>query len=199
MNYFFQYIFSGTATLLAGTIAWIIYLYGKRDKKIEAATILLKEIHSAEREIENIKKNKVITDYSSILPSNHWEYVQHLFVRTFDTDELGKVTEFFKSCYLAEESLKLIRSYLPISMDQKTRSIQEKLIQLIADSTDKTDYEAKKKKILDLFHAENYWFLPNTPAQKVIDYIHNIDQLSLSPVGIKLKKIRDAKWYKITI
>jgi hypothetical protein len=199
MNYFSQNIFNGFATLITGLVAWFVYLYGKRDRKIEIATILLNEIFVAEREINNIKKNKIISDYVSVLPSNHWEINQHIFVKNFDVDELSKISEFYKSCSLAEDSLKSIRSYLPVSMDQKTRSIQGKLLELMTDSASNIEYEEKKKKILDLFHTEDYWFLPNAPTQKLIEYIQNIEQLSISSIGMKFKKVRDSKWYKIII
>lgn len=199
MDYFFQYIFSGLATLVTGVVAWFVYLYSKRDKKIEIATIILNDIFLAEREINNIKKNKVINDYSFILPSNHWNESQHLFVKDFDSDELNKISEFFKACSLAEESLKLIRSYLPISMDQKTRAIQEKLLELACTADNKAVYESKKQKILEVLHSEEYWFLPNAPTQKLIDFLQNVEQLSLSSIGVKLKNIRDTKWFSVRV
>lgn len=199
MDYFFQYIFSGLATLVTGVVAWFVYLYSKRDKKIESATIILNDIFLAEKEINNIKKNKIISDYSFILPSNHWNEAQHLFVRDFDSDELNKISEFFKSCSLAEESLKSVRSYLPISMDQKTRVIQEKLLELAETSNSEEEYQTKKEKILQLFHSEEYWFLPSTPSNKLISFLENVEQLSLGSVGIKLKQIRDAKWFSFRV
>ncbi|MCB9818611.1 hypothetical protein H6788_00275 [Candidatus Nomurabacteria bacterium] len=199
MFFFFQYVFSGLATLITGLVAWSVYLYNKRDRKIELATIILNDILLAEKEINNIKKSKVVTDYSFILPSNHWNEAQHIFVKDFDSDELNKISEFFKACSLAEESLKLIRSYLPISMDQKTRVIQEKLVELADTTDDKAEYETRKGKILEVLHSEEYWFLPNAPSKKLIDFLQNVEQLSLGSIGVKLKKIRDAKWYNFKV
>lgn len=198
-NYFFQNIFNGATTLIAGSVAWLIYLYNKKDRKVEAATILLDEIRIAEREIDNIKKNKAISDYTFILPSNHWDEFQHLFVKNFDPDEMQKISDFFKACSLAEESTKLLRSYLPASMDQKVRNIQDKLLELIEKTTNKEEYEKEKERILKIFHDENYWFLPNAPKEKLIDYLQNINQLSLTSIGVKLKNIRDAKWYQLSL
>ncbi|QSH39059.1 hypothetical protein JXR01_01975 [Candidatus Kaiserbacteria bacterium] len=199
MDYLFQDMFNGIATLVAGLFVWLIYIYGKRDKKKEAATILLNEIYTAEREMNNIKKNKIVSDYTFILPSNHWNDFQHLFTKNFDADEMNKMSEFFKACSLAEESIKLIKSYLVIAMDQKSRVIQDELITLIGKSEDFNVYKEEKEKILNIFHKEDYWFAPSAPKEKLFDYLENIDQLSLSSVGGKLKSIRDSRWYKLTI
>jgi len=199
MDYFFQYIFNGLATLLAGSLALLVYLYSKRDRKIEATNIILNEIYTAEREIKNIKNNKIITDYSFILPSNHWDQYQHLFVKNFDPDEINKISDFFKACSLAEESIKLIKSYLIIAMDQKSRNIQDKILNLMGDNDYKTNYELKRDEILKVFHNENYFFMPNAPKEKLFDYLKNINELSVSPVGTKLKNIRNSKWYRIIV
>ncbi len=198
-NYFFQNIFNGAATLVAGLVAWVIYLYNKRDKKIEAANIILNEIYVAEREIDNINKNKSISDYTFILPSNHWDEFQHLFVKNFDSDELRKTSDFFKACSLAEESVNLFKSYLPRAMDQKARYIQDKLLDLMEKNTDKKEYEKEKERILEIFHEESYWFLPSAPKEKLFDYMQNINPVSMTSIGVKLKNMRDSRWYKISI
>lgn len=196
---FFQNIFNGLATLITGLVAWFIYLYNKRDRKIEAANILLNEIYVAEREIDNIKQSKTISDYTFILPSNHWGDFQHLFVKNFDSDELRRISDFFKACFLAEESVNLHRLYLPRAMDQKTRNIQDKLLDLIEKTTDEETYEKEKKRILKIFHEEAYCFLPNAPREKLFEYLQNISPISLTSIGVKLKNIRDAEWYQISI
>lgn len=186
-------------TLVAGLIAWFVYSYNKRDKKIEAASILLNEIHVAEREIEKIKQNKIISDYTFILPSNHWGELQHLFIKNFYYDEIRIISDFFKACSLAEESINLYRSYLPRAMDRKAGEIQSKLLDIAERSSSKEEYEKEKERILKIFHEEAYWFLPNAPKEKLINFVTNINLISLTSIGITLKNIRDAKWYQISI
>lgn len=199
MDYFFQYIFSGLATLVTGMVAWLVYLYNKRDRKIEIATIILNDIVAAEREIHNIRTNKVVNDYTYILPVNHWEESQHIFIKNFDSDELSRISNFFKICSLTEESLKLMRSYLPIAMEQKVRVTQDKLIELASNTNDKSEYASKKSKVLGVFEPEDYWFSPNTPRLNLINFLQDVEQLSLSSIGTKFKIIRDTKWFKIRV
>ncbi len=196
---FFENIFNGFATLATALTALIIYLYNRRDRKVEAASILLNEINIAEREINNIKQNKAISDYTFIIPSSHWEEFQHLFTKNFDSDELRVISDFFKSCSLAEESTSLLKSYLPIATNKKSTYVQEKLLDLMEKYAETKEYEKEKDRILKIFHAENYFFLPNDPKTKLVEYTQNINSISLTSIGTKLKDIRDAKWYRILI
>ncbi|MFA5155054.1 MAG: hypothetical protein WC453_01325 [Patescibacteria group bacterium] len=200
MDYFFENLFNGLATIFTGLVAWLVYLYSKRDKKIEAANILLNEIYTAEREIKKIKESKAISDYSYILPSNHWNELQHLFVKNFDSNEINKISDFFKSCSLAEESIKLIKSYLITAMDQKSRVAQNHIFDWAEKANgDEKNYNSLKEGVLNIIHKEEYYFMPNAPKQQLFDYLQNISKLSVGSVGIKIKNIRDSRWYKIKV
>lgn len=198
MDYFFQYIFGGLTTLFTGLIAWIIFLWEKKDRKIKASIIILNDIYRAENAIRNIKNNKIINDYTSILPLNQWEQYQYLFVKNFDENELNKITSFFKSCTLAEENIISFKTFLNHAIVQKAKSIQDKLLELI-ESNNEDEYKIKKSNIVSSFEKEDYYFSPLSPREKIIEHIGNIDQLSLSSVGVKFKKIIDSKWYEIRV
>ena len=189
-------IFAGAATLATGGIAWLIYIINRKVAKKEAAIILLNEIESAEREINTIKINRDINDYTSILPFSHWNDFQHLFVKDFDASELSKINNFFKSCKLAEESIRLYSSYLVNAMEEKSRIIQVKLLDLMEKTPNAAQYEVEKNRILSIFHSESYYFVPHTPKQKLFDYLDNLNEISLTIIGIKFKKIIHRKWYQ---
>lgn len=186
-------------TLITGLLAWLIYLYKKRAEKKEIVTILLNEIRTAEKEISKLQKSNLVTDYTFILPSNHWNNSQHLFTNNFDSDEMDKISEFFIACNLAEKSLKSIKSNVDIAITQKSRTIQDKLLELISNSDNEASYKIEKEKIIKKYEAESYFFEPSDPKNKLVNHLANIDQLLTSSIGIKLKNIRDAKWYNITI
>ena len=202
MDYFFQNIFTGLTTIFAGSVVWIVYLYTKRREKIDAATIILIAIIRAEREMDKIKEYKGITGYTSILILNHWSKLQYLFTNNFDEDQFIKTTNFFRSCELAEETIKLLRSYLPNAMEEKSRVVQQKLLELAdrnKDEQNKHKYMEEKKKILDPFYDETDWFLPKKPKEDLIEYLGGIPYISITEIGMVLKRIKNAKWYKITL
>jgi len=84
-------------------------------------------------------------------------------------------------------------------MNQKTKNIQDKLLNIIEKTTSKEEYEKEKEKILDIFHKEEYCFLPHTPRKKLFNYLQNINFISQTSIGEKFKNIRDAKWYSLFI
>lgn len=47
--------FDAVVTLLVGLLAYFVYVWQKRDTKINAARVILSEIRNAEKEIEIIK------------------------------------------------------------------------------------------------------------------------------------------------
>jgi len=56
--------------------------------------------------------------------------------------------------------------------------------------SENSNYSKDKNAILsDVFYKENDWFLPYTPSNKLIIYIKNIQYISNSSCGKKLKMI----------
>ena len=154
----------------------------------------LNEITSTEREIDTIKRTKIITDYTSIMSSNHWDELQHLFAKNFDTDDFNRLTLFFRSCALAEDSVKMIKSFLPIALDYKMKSIQGQLVAVSEIDSD-DEYKKKRDSIINRTNKEDFIFRPNIPQVELVNYLENINPLYLSSIGEKLKKIRDKKFF----
>ncbi len=179
--------FAGLATIVAGFIALVVYLLHKRDEKINAARIILSEIRNAEQQISRIKDDGVISDFSSILPFNSWKKHAHLFVKVFDRDELDLVNNFYISCTLAETEINRLKSFLPLAMEEKAKALQRQLIDLAKE--EKENYENIKKDIHELVHKEDYWFLPNAPKEKLLHYLSNIQLITTTTAGKKLKDI----------
>ena len=173
--------------------AFGVYYWQKKDEKKKAALVLLMEIRNAELQIQHLKESGAISDYSSILPSSSWQKFGYIFVKDFDRDELVLVNNFYNSCQLAETEIKQLRDALSVAMNEKMKIIQHKLLELMANATDKESYTTQKEKLLDLFHKEDYWFLPNAPKEKLLRYLQNIILVMTSSAGQKLKKIAGMK------
>jgi hypothetical protein len=179
--------FSGVATIVAGLVAIVVYWMHKRDEKINAARIVLSEIRNAEQQISKIKNDGVVSDFSSILSFNSWQKYAHLFVKILDRDELDLVNNFYIASTLAEIEINRLKSFLPLAMEEKAKEIQKQLINFAKEGKDK--YETTKKDVLEIIHKEDYWFLPNTPKDKLLHYLSNIQIITPTTAGQKLKKI----------
>ncbi len=173
--------------------AFGVYYWQKKDEKKKAARVLIMEIRNAELEIGHLKKSGAVSDYSSILPTSSWTKYNHYFAKDLDEDELAHINNFYNSCQLVENEIGQLRSALSVAMEEKMKIIQEKLLELMDETTDKESYEKRKEKILKLFHKEDYWFLPNAPKEKLLRYLQNISFVMTSSAGQKLKKTADLK------
>ncbi len=100
LNFLVIQNFTGFVTLLTGSVAWLVYTSQKRDKKINAARIILSEIRTAEEAIDEIKSDleSVKKDFPSVLPINSWEKYAYLFVSDFDQDQISEVNNFYNNC-----------------------------------------------------------------------------------------------------
>jgi len=183
--------FSGVATIMAGLVAVIVYYLHKRDEKINAARILLSEIRNAEHEVLKIRNDGTISEFSSILPFNSWQKNNYLFVKILDRDELDLINNFYIAATFAEIELKRIKSFLPLAMEEKSRAIQSKLVNLALDEKEK--YGATKEDILRIIHKEDYWFLPNAPKDRVLHYLSNMQLITSTTAGGKLKSAAKIK------
>ena len=179
--------FSGSATIIAGLVAIVVYWLHKRDEKINAARIILSEIRNAEQQISKIKNDGIVSDFSSILPFNSWQKYAHLFVKIFDRDELDLVNNFYIASTLSEVEINRLKSFLPLAMEEKAKVLQQRLIDFAKEGSEK--YEENKKALQDIAHKENYWFLPNAPKDKLLHYLSNIQFVTSTTAGKKLKDI----------
>ena len=195
-GYFFKNLFGGLATLLSVAAILLVYWFNKRSEKIDAARVLVMEIRNAEKTITDIKNTQVVSEASFILPINSWQKLQHFFIKNLDFDELALLNDFYNLCLLAQNEIDRMKSFLPISNEEKIKLTQRKLIELAEKHNTNTknfdknsDYLKEKNAILDdLFYVETSWFQPNISSARVMTYLQNIRFISTSSCGQKLKK-----------
>ena len=198
MEYFFQYIFSGLATIITGTVAIIIYFIQKRNNKIQAARMLLTEIRTAEEQIEIIKEKitsgRIITDLpNSIFPTNNWKKYAHLFVSDFDQDDLKLMNSFYDYGEQIEDFSVRNNNYFWITTEERARVTVQMIAKFVDESFTESDkeYYIKNKKQLFTDGMDNH----NTPYSpiKTLDGIKNlisrIQTITTSSTGTKLKKL----------
>ena len=192
--------FEGIATLLAGTVALLVYSLHRKDEKKKAAIILLSEIREAEHSVGEIQRSGTVSDYTSVMSEDHWKEYQYLFATSLDADEIDLINSFYKSCKVIQDQLALIKSYLPLSMEEKVRATQKLLIELADRTKDKSEFDNEKSRILDkAFWVNTDWFEPSAPKTKLISYINGVQFIIQTNAGTKLKKIANAPYWKLFI
>lgn len=90
-------IFSGVATILTAVVAVLLVIWDRRNKKSDAAKIVLQEIRRAE---------DIMTDYihhgeykftRKIIATNSWAQNIHHFVNDLDQDELDRISTLYST------------------------------------------------------------------------------------------------------
>lgn len=113
--------FIAIVTALAGLAAFKIYKNNKKDAKIDAANIILLEIQSAERNLnqaqENMKKG-ILEENFYIMQNESWNKYKYLFVRDFDRDEWDAITNFYHKCQLFDSSVSHQSSFFQKNEEQ---------------------------------------------------------------------------------
>lgn len=187
--FFNSAFFAGFATILAGLIAYFIFLRQKHDEKLKAARIILVEITDCESLFDNIKSNGIV-NLSNIrrLPfENSWSKYKHLFGKEFDNKELKLIDNFYQSCLLLNKELNEAYN-LPNYWQEKARIIAEKHASFSEKSKSKEEYTTMKQKI-KFFEEDDYWWQPYGPPKQIIERIKLVQYVTTTPTGERLKRI----------
>lgn len=191
VKFFDSNFFQTIVILLTGLMALVIYFVNKTSEKKDAARIIINEIRLAEKAIVEIKNSKMITELSVILPNNTWQFKKHLFLKNLDQDELDLINDFYYKCAHAERYRKLVYDIRNNAINTKASYLQQKLVDSMYESckSEKDNYAAIKKMLIDKANNETWLFTPNTPMESIIQYIENITPISPTNVGKVIKKI----------
>ncbi len=176
-------------TIIVGSVAWLIYCVQKRDKKREAAAIILMEIRLAEKRIEEIKRSRKIDPniFSPLLISTRWNEYNHLFVKNLDKDEMDTINNFYNDCITIDRSIE--QSSTSKQLEQKTQAIHATLSKLATKSKDQDSFEQEKNNYLKLINSDKTIVTAELYRTTIENNISNITPITNSNIGLKLKKI----------
>lgn len=186
--------FSGVATIFTGFVVVGVYLWQKRDFKIQAARVLLTEIRMAENNIEKIKDkitNNSTTDLPSVFTANiNWKKYSHLFISDFDQDELNLINSFYDCCEIIEDFAKRNNNYFWITTEERARVTVQKLAEY---SNDLNTVASKIKTLTEGMDLHNPMYSPSKTLNGIKDYLTKVPKITTSSCGIKLKKLAKSK------
>ncbi len=193
----------GLATIITGLVAMLIYFHQKKDAKKQAARVLLLEIRTAEEQISQIKNivlKGALADFPSIFTTNSWKKYSHLFISNFDQDELKLINSFYNYGELIENFAKRNNEFFWVTTEERGRTMVKKLSDIIVeclnnDSITNKDIHIQDKKDLLVYYLDKYNtpYKPQRSISEINTYIKEIQMITTSSCGIKLKKIAKLK------
>lgn len=199
---------AGLATLIAGSIALIIYFFQKKDKKTSAARIILSEIRLAEQKEVYVKTlfEQNVKGYPTVLPVNSWEKYSYLFASDFDQDQLDEISNFYSNCKQIDEASNRDNNYFWLSAEYIAKSGQDKAADLLIASvnSDSSELSLDTKKleklrdsILGNFDKYSYLYAPQKSLNMLNSSLSKFQKLSTTPTGLKLKQLAGLSKYKL--
>jgi hypothetical protein len=178
---------------IAAMALFIFYLKNKREKE-NIARIILIEIRSTEQRIRDIKENGVHRDTKPIIPINSWEKYKHFFARDLDTDEFTLINDFYHRSIRIEAARIQFLNIFNESIIEKARIFQLKLAENIENNINNSSEQKTYRNIfLEKFNQEDYIFTNAEPSRIIKFEIKNIDSVTTSTAGKKIKKIAKIK------
>lgn len=186
-------LFSALSTFVVGSIAILLYVKQRKDQKRDAANVIIAEIRQAERLINQFKKNGISNDISyQLLPSNNWTKYNYLFINDLDQDEIEQINNFYSQCIVLDKEIDQIN----ISHELKNKSLaMHNYISLIAKESmgNEEIFKTNKENYIKLMNKDIFTFRPEAPLVSIAKALNNIDLITTSSIGAKLKKIAQIK------
>lgn len=205
MDFFDSNFFQTLVVGGAGVVTFIVYLRQKRDKRIQAARLLLIEIRTAEERIAQIKDRVEAgsgdSDFPSVFPTKSWKIYSHLFISDFDQDEIKAIASFYDYGEIIEEFAKRNNDFFWVTTEERSRVIQQKLADLVFHTKYPATPPAEesptpeihlinlKQSLLDAFANDTYTYTPVKTINEIKKYIVKVEKLTTSSVGIRLKRL----------
>lgn len=207
--------FVGLVTLIVGSTALIVYKLGKRDKKRDAAKVILLEIRGAQRKLKRIKKdlldNGKLNTESTVMPNNSWVSNRHLFINDFDSEEWDEISEFYDNCALVNKLIEYQNSFfwndVEAIRENKHRMYADFAKKIFEESVEKAKSgksvaaETAIKEAQDMADAFNTMYektfrlyAPEAVITDAKKYVQRITlNISQTAVGTKLKELSGEK------
>jgi hypothetical protein len=178
---------NGAVTVIVGLVALLVFKLQQYERRKSAAIILIMDIRHAEQVIgEVLHRNSFDRFMGNIHGAKNWEQNKHLFVSDLSTDDLSHFNKFFLACSEISEARTDMRSSFMTNINAKATVVQELLCRLDANSE---SYHQERSVIIQRIEAENYFFNPGDPVDRVIRSIQVMGRLTQTNGFARLKSI----------
>lgn len=106
--------FTSFTTAIVGTFAIVLYIKQKKDRKRDAASLILQEIRFAEQQIRTATGAGGIPRFTlgiDLLPTNNWNVNIHLFLNDLEETELDLISRFYSRATYIDELIGKISDF----------------------------------------------------------------------------------------
>jgi hypothetical protein len=183
-------------TLIVGLFVFVIYYLNKRERVTTSAVLILNDVRSIERVIEEyLKDGDFMLDIYGV-SSENWMKYQHLIVQKLDEDERKDIRNLFDTAMSFKQAISELHVLHIESLTSKTTKMQGMLIDIAHEARgNKESYSKMKKEVEDLSHSEGYWFKPADFDRRLERVLKSYVKISVSTTGKKLKELAMGKFW----
>jgi hypothetical protein len=189
-NFLDSSFFMALVTLIVGSVALFIYFFQKRDKKREAANILILEIKQAENALRSFMDIGAVNQETIILPNNGWQTYHHLFINDLSPEERGLLTRFYTSCETMETALRRMKNYWVLGNEERIRITQQHLY----NAKEVSEATIKELDGENHFWGNSVYYAPNFDKTILADITSRMEHIINTPCWTKLEKIAKKSW-----
>lgn len=183
---------NSAATLIVGTVAFVVYWLNKRNEKRNAATIILMDIRHAEQVVLSIlEKGSIDTFVKDVITDNNWEKYKHLFAVNFSQDDFAAFNRFFGACVEISEARSRMLDVFHANLLAKAEKVQHLLLEI--KEPDSSEGQEKRQSIINYACKESFVFDPDDPKAKVFRSLQLMGRLSNTTAFEKLKSVAGVK------
>lgn len=192
-NFINSNFYTAVATFLVGLFAIYLYIKQKEDQKRDAANVIIAEIRQAERLIDQFKKSGIANDISyKLLPSNNWVKYNYLFINILDQDEIEQINNFYNQCFVLDKAIDQIN--ISHELKNKSEAIHFHLSLIAKESFgNQKTFDKNKNQFIKLIQKDGFTFRPDAPTLSIVQALSNINFVTTSTVGAKLKNVAQIK------
>ena len=187
----------GLVTFVVGFLAIYIYVRQKKDRKRDAAKLILQEIRNAEQQIRNFRIAQSYSLASKLLPTNSWNNNIHLFVKDLEETEIDVISAFYsKATYIdslimerSKQKINLRLAAIPLNPAPSASVTAQSLLPEGGDPQ-----QIAQQQVVTIVEAPTRGEL--ITIQLLADVSLSVEFLYNTPAAEKLRKISKRRWYQ---
>ena len=183
-NFFVAFI-----TLLVGSFAIALYIKQRRDKKRDAASLILQEIRYAEQKLRGYNPALGYQLHERLLPTDSWNANIHLFIKDFEETQIDLISSFYSKSHYID------------SLIEKISDQGNTLVPVPASNTSQGQTTGSALPLGATPPQVAFQSVTNPFTQAILNQISmsmKTELLYNTPVGERLKQIsRKQHWYSI--
>lgn len=186
----------GAVTFVVGFLAIYLYLKQRRDRKRDAARLILQEIRYAEQQIRNFRIAQSYSLASKLLPTNSWNDNIHLFIKDLKETEIDMISAFYsKATYIdsliVERSKQKINPPLAQSIPLNPPSSASVTAQPLLPAGAGPQQVTPQQVIVPVETIGEV-----ITARLLAEVSLSVEFLYNTPAAEKLRKISERRWYQ---